>query len=73
VGTIPSLTWQRVRIPKLFANALIHGVHADFRRSTGELEAVQAAEADFAKALDQALDQTLRQQGSTRPINFRTY
>ena len=73
VGTIPPLTWQRVRIPKLFANALIHGAHADFRRSTGELEAVQAAEADFAKALDQALDQTLRQQGSTRPINFRTY
>ena len=39
VGTIPSITWQRIRIPKLFTNAIIHGVHADFRRSTGELEA----------------------------------
>jgi len=73
VGTIPPLTWERVRIPKLFTNALIHGIHADYRRSTGEIEAIQSAEADYAKALDAALDQTLRQQGSTRPINFRTY
>ena len=33
----------------------------------------QAAEADFQKAIDAALDQTLRQQGSIRPINFRGY
>lgn len=61
------------QIPKLFANALIHGVHSDFRRSTGEIEASQAAEADCQKAIDAALDQTLRQQGSIRPINFRGY
>jgi hypothetical protein len=73
VGTIPPLTWSRIRIPKLFANPIIHGVHADYRRSTGEIEPMQAAEADFAKAVDAALDQTLRQQGSTRKINFRTY
>lgn len=73
VGTIPSLTWNRVRVPKLFANPIIHGVHADFRRSTAEVEASQAAEADFNAAIDAALDQTLRQQGSTRKINFRTY
>ena len=73
VGTIPPLTWNRIRIPKLFANPIIHGVHADYRRSTGEIEPMQAAEADFAKAVDAALDQTLRQQGSTRKINFRTY
>lgn len=73
-GSIPTIgSWSRVQIPKLFANALIHGVHADYRRSTNELEAAQAAEQDYAKALDAALDQTLRQQGSTRPINFRTY
>ena len=73
-GSIPTIgSWERIQIPKLFANALIHGVHADFRRSTNELEAAQAAEADYAKALDSALDQTLRQQGSTRPINFRNY
>lgn len=72
-GTIPPLTWNRVRIPKLFANAIIHGVHADYRRSTGEVEPSQAAEQDFNKAVDAALDQTLRQQGSTRKINFRTY
>jgi hypothetical protein len=73
-GSIPTIgSWTRISIPKLFANALIHGVHADYRRSTSELEAAQAAEADYAKALDQALDQTLRQQGSTRPINFRNY
>jgi hypothetical protein len=73
-GSIPTIgSWERIQIPKLFTNALIHGVHADFRRSTNELEAAQAAEADYAKALDSALDQTLRQQGSTRPINFRNY
>lgn len=73
-GSIPTIgSWVRVQIPKLFANALIHGVHSDYRRSTNELEAAQASEQDYAKALDSALDQTLRQQGSTRPINFRTY
>jgi len=73
-GSIPTVaSWERVVIPKLFANAVIHGVHADFRRSTNELEAAQSAEADYAKAVDSALDQTLRQQGSTRPINFRGY
>ncbi len=73
-GSIPTIgSWSRISIPKLFANALIHGVHADYRRSTSEIEAAQAAEADYAKALDSALDQTLRQQGSTRPINFRNY
>lgn len=73
-GSVPTIaSWQRVQIPKLFANALIHGVHADFRRSTSEVEAAQAAEVDFMKAVDAALDQTLRQQGSTRPINFRGY
>jgi hypothetical protein len=73
-GSIPTIgSWGRVKIPKLFANALIHGVHADFRRSTNELEAAQSAEADCQKAIDAALDQTLRQQGSTRPINFRGY
>lgn len=73
-GSVPTIApWQRVVIPKLFANAVIHGVHADYRRSTNELEAAQSAEADYAKAVDAALDQTLRQQGSTRPINFRGY
>ncbi len=73
-GSIPTVaSWERVVIPKLFANAVIHGVHADYRRSTNELEAAQSAEADYAKAVDAALDQTLRQQGSTRPINFRGY
>ena len=73
-GSIPTIgSWQRVQIPKLFANALIHGVHADYRRSTNEIEAAQSAENDFRVALDSALDQTLRQQGSTRPINFRGY
>lgn len=73
-GSIPTIaSWERIRIPKLFANAIIHGVHSDFRRSTNELEASQAAEADCQRAIDAALDQTLRQQGSTRPINFRGY
>ena len=73
-GSIPTIgSWQRVQIPKLFANALIHGVHSDFRRSTGEVEAGQAAEADVTRAVDAALDQSLRQQGSTRTINFRGY
>jgi hypothetical protein len=73
-GSIPTIaSWQRVQIPKLFANALIHGVHSDFRRSTGEVEAAQAAEVDYNKAVDAALDQSLRQQGSTRTINFRGY
>ena len=73
-GSIPTVaSWERVQIPKLFANALIHGVHADYRRSTNELEAAQSAENDFKVAIDAALDQTLRQQGSTRQINFRGY
>lgn len=73
-GSIPTIgSWERVTIPKLFANALIHGVHSDYRRSTNELEASQSAEIDCQKAIDAALDQTLRQQGSTRPINFRGY
>lgn len=73
-GSIPTIgSWQRIRIPKLFANAIIHGIHSDFRRSTNELEASQAAEQDCQRAIDAALDQTLRQQGSTRPINFRGY
>lgn len=73
-GTTPIVgEWNRIQIPKLFANALINGVHADFRRSTNELEAAQAAEADSQKALDAALDQVLRQQGAIRKINFRGY
>lgn len=73
-GSIPTVaSWERVVIPKLFANAIINGVHSDYRRSTNELEASQAAEGDTQVAINAALDQALRQQGSTRTINFRGY
>lgn len=65
--------WKVIQIPKLFANSLIYGLLSDFRRSTGEMDLANAAEADCQRAIDAALDQTLRQQGSIRPINFRGY
>jgi hypothetical protein len=37
------------------------------------MEEAQLADGDAAKAFDEAVDQTLRQQGQTRKINFRTY
>ena len=74
-GSAPSANsnWTLIEIPKLFANSLIYGLLADYRRSTGEIELAQAAEQDCQRAIDAALDQTLRQQGSIRPINFRGY
>jgi len=73
-GQIPPLgVWEKVSIPRLFTSFLVHGVHADYQRSQGNADLVEAAEADAQKALDQALDQVLRQQGQTRRINFRNY
>jgi hypothetical protein len=37
------------------------------------MEEAKVAEGDAAQAFDEAVDQTLRQQGQTRKINFRTY
>ena len=80
IGTTPTITvtpivgaWQKIQIPKLFNSYVVHGVHADYQRSQGQLELAQGAEGDCAQALDQAVDQALRQQGQTRRINFRTY
>lgn len=73
-GQIPPISvWEKISIPRLFTSYLVHGVHADYQRSQGQVEAAEAAEGDAQKALDQALDQVLRQQGQTRRINFRNY
>jgi hypothetical protein len=69
----PSGNWQKVSIPRLFTSYLIHGVHADYQRSQGNADLVETAEKDANQAVDQALDQVLRQQGQTRKINFRNY
>ena len=73
-GQIPTIgPWQLVEIPRIFGSYLIHGCHADYLRSQGQMEEAKVAEGDAAQAFDEAVDQTLRQQGQTRKINFRTY
>ena len=74
-GQIPPISpWQLVQIPRLFTNYLIHGVHADYLRSQGSFEEAKTVEGiDVENAINEAVDQTLRQQGQTRRINFRTY
>lgn len=73
-GQIPPIgVWQLVQIPRIFGSYLIHGCHADYLRSQGQMEEARAAEADASQAFDEAVDQVLRQQGQTRKINFRNY
>ena len=75
-GTKPTIgPWERVNIPKLFADYIAQGAFSDYSRAqmTQDVNTLGFIENRADEAKDHALDQVLRQQGSTRRINFRGY
>lgn len=75
-GTKPTIgPWEKVNIPRLFSDYIAQGVFADYSRSQGtqDVNTLGFIENRAEEAKVHALDQVLRQQGSTRRINFRGY
>ena len=75
-GVAPTIgDWQKVKIPRLFADYMAQGAFSDYSRSQGTLDVNTLGyienRADEARV--HAMDQVLRQQGNTRRINFRGY
>jgi hypothetical protein len=75
-GSAPTIgAWERVRIPRLFADYMAQGAFSDYSRAQGTLDVntLGYIENRAEDAKEHALDQVLRQQGNTRRINFRGY
>jgi hypothetical protein len=75
-GSAPTIgAWERVRIPRLFADYMAQGAFSDYSRAQASLDVntLGFIENRAEEAKDHALDQVLRQQGNTRRINFRGY
>ena len=75
-GTKPTIgPWEKVNIPRLFSDYVAQGAFSDYSRAQGtqDVNTLGFIENRAEEAKDHALDQVLRQQGSTRRINFRGY
>jgi hypothetical protein len=75
-GSAPTIgAWEKVKIPRLFADYMAQGAFSDYSRAQGtqDVNTLGFIENRAEDAKDHALDQVLRQQGNTRRINFRGY
>ena len=75
-GSAPTLgAWEKVKIPRLFADYMAQGAFSDYSRAqaTQDVNTLGFIENRAEDAKEHALDQVLRQQGNTRRINFRGY
>lgn len=75
-GSAPTLgAWEKIKIPRLFADYMAQGAFSDYSRAqaTQDVNTLGFIENRAEDAKEHALDQVLRQQGNTRRINFRGY
>lgn len=71
-NTAPSISddWEKVKIPLIFGQYIIKGVHADWLKSEMQIEFGKAMDADAQNLLDSEVHKIIVQQGQSPKLKF---